>query len=93
VPLATPGSFSSGKLSGELGEESALEIVVVAIASTFVLSARFRRSVGTAGGGWGHAAFFSNTKGVFTLYAGPGTRAPVLWVRGGMGNGAHGGRR
>ena len=85
VPLATPGSFSSGKLSGELWEESALEIVVVAIASTFVLSARFRRSVGTAGGGGGGATFFSNTEGVFSLYAGPGTCAPVLWVRDGIG--------
>ena len=93
VLFATPGSFSSGELSGELGGESAADADIVAITSTWVLSARFRRSGGTAGGGGGGATFFSNTEGVFTLYAGPGTRAPVLWVRGGMGNGAHGGRR
>jgi len=81
-------SFSSGELSGELGGESAADADIVAITSTWVLSDCFRRSGGTAGLGGRGATFFSNTEGVFTLYAGPGTRAPVLWVRGGMGNGA-----
>jgi hypothetical protein len=80
VLFATPGSFSSGELSGEPGGESAPENAIVAITSTCSLPARFRRSVGTAGGGGGGATFFSNTEGVFSLYAGPGTCAPVLWV-------------
>ena len=78
--FATPMSFSSGELSGELGGESAADADIVAITSTCSLPARFRRSVGTAGGGGGGATFFSNTEGVFSLYAGPGTCAPVLWV-------------
>jgi hypothetical protein len=85
VSFATPGSFSSGELSGEPGGESAPENAIVAITSTCSLPVRFCRSVGTTGGGGGGATFFSNTEGVFTLYAGPGTCAPVLWVRDGIG--------